>query len=83
MLWRVCISLDEEESKHIEKLRKRFGVKTHSEFFRELVRRDEQLERDFNALNQCVTGYLNHPESPSETRSLRPTRRRWSSSALH
>lgn len=73
MLRRVEISMDEEEAKHIEKLQKRFGVKSRSEFFRELVRRYEKLESEFNALNQCVAGYLKHPESSDETRAVLKT----------
>ena len=70
MLHRVGISVDEKDWEHIRNLQKRFKISNRSEFFRELVRRYEKLESDFGKLQSCLGGYINHPESESETRSI-------------
>lgn len=61
---RIGISIDAEGLKHVRALQKRFGVRSRSELFRELVRRYESLEREWSDLNRCVQGYLAEPERP-------------------
>ena len=71
MLQRVGISMDDGDLQHIKLLQKRFGVRSRSKFFRELIKRYEQLESQVSALSQCVEGYIKTPEShEKETRAL-------------
>ncbi len=67
MLQRVGISMSDQELKHLSTLQKRFGARSRSEFFRELVRRYEKLESDVNALSRCRDGYRGQPESSDAT----------------
>ena len=73
MLHRVGISFDHKELGRIKNLQKRFRIPNRSEFFQELVKRYEKLENEFNSLNQCLSGYLKHPESTEETRAILKT----------
>ena len=65
MLQRISISIDGEGLRRLEALQRRFGARSRSEAFRELVKRYERLERGRSALNRCVQGYLAQPEPPS------------------
>lgn len=70
MLQRVGISMNDEELRHLKVLQKRFGVRSRSELFRELVRRYEDLEKRWNSLNQCIEGYLKAPEAAEDAKSI-------------
>jgi len=70
MLHRLAISIDERELQQIKSLQKRFHIQNRSAFFRELVRRYEKIECDYAALQQCLAGYLDKPESADETRAI-------------
>lgn len=71
MLQRVGISMTDQELRHLSLLQKRFGVRSRSEFVRELMKRYEKLESDLSALNRCLHGYLERPESgPRESSAL-------------
>ncbi len=55
--------MTDQELRHLGLLQKRLGVKSRSELVRELVKRYEKLESDWNALSSCLRGYLEHPET--------------------
>jgi metal-responsive CopG/Arc/MetJ family transcriptional regulator len=67
---RLGISISEEDLRHVRSLQKRFGIKSRSEFFRELVKRYERLEQERSALDQCVEAYRRHPETPEEIQEM-------------
>ena len=73
MIQRLGISVTNEELKHVDALRKRFGVRSRSEFFRELLRRYEKLEGHMTSLNQTLQGYLKHPEAGEEASEILKT----------
>lgn len=73
MLQRIGISINHEELKQASALQRRFGLRSRSELFRELLKRYETLERQWNALNQCLHGYIEHPESGEETKAILKT----------
>ena len=73
MLQRVGISMDDADLRHLKTLQKRFGVRSRSELFRELVRRYEKLESRWNSLNRCIDGYLQSPESSHDPRAILKT----------
>lgn len=62
MLYRVGISMDGQDLRHLKLLQKRFGVRSRSALLRELMKRYEKLESEWKNLNQCLQGYLDHPE---------------------
>lgn len=66
MLYRVGISMDGEDLRHLKLLQKRFGARSRSELLRELMKRYEKLESQWNTLNRCIRGYLEKPESSGE-----------------
>lgn len=66
MLYRVGISMDGSDLRHLKLLQKRFGVRSRSELLRELVKRYEKLESQWDTLTQCIQGYLEKPESAGE-----------------
>lgn len=66
MLYRVGISMDGEDLRHLKLLQKRFGARSRSELLRELMKRYEKLESQWNILNRCIQGYLEKPESSGE-----------------
>lgn len=66
MLYRVGISMNGEDLRHLKLLQKRFGVRSRSALLRELMKRYEELESKWKALNQCIQGYLETPESAAE-----------------
>ena len=70
MTQRLGISISDKELKHIDALRKSFGVRSRSEFFRELLRRYEKLEGHLTSLNLTLQGYLKKPESGDEALTI-------------
>lgn len=66
MVNRVGISINTDELERIRSLQRRFHVKSRSRFFRELVHRYEKLESDYNNLQKCLAGYIQHPEASGE-----------------
>ncbi len=62
MLHRIGVSINHEELKQVTALQQRFGIRSRSEFFRELVKRYNKLESDRAAVQQCIQGYLDAPE---------------------
>ena len=70
MIQRLGISISDQELKYVDVLRKRFGVRSRSEFFRVLLHRYEALEGHLNSLNQTLQGYLKHPESSAQAEAI-------------
>jgi metal-responsive CopG/Arc/MetJ family transcriptional regulator len=64
---KVAISLREDLLRDVERERRASG-ETRSEFFRRAVEALLRRERDREAIEQYIQGYLQHPETEDEVR---------------
>ena len=70
MLHRIGISIDDNELILVRSLQKKFHIKNRSMFFRELVKRYEQMEDETKALQKCINGYLKNPEGSEQANAV-------------
>ena len=66
---KVAISLREDLLRDVERERRASG-ETRSEFFRRAVEALLRRERDREAIEQYIQGYLQHPETEDEVRGV-------------
>lgn len=70
MVHRIAISINDRELTLINNLQKRLKIKKRSELIRVIVNRYDQLNNNYEALKECLQGYLAVPEKDSLSQAI-------------